>query len=114
MIFPLVLLWFRIYTISVKERDIINIEIKPRNKARDFLHKIYSKIEDLAFSFLLKLPESIIPNFLMNWLEHYTNKRIQELKQHTIKQNWDKTYLERAVKEISIGQQDNKRAPDKE
>ena len=88
-----------------KGGDYIQIEIKPRSKVKEFFHKIHNKLEDILFSIFQKIPERLIPQFLMNWLEHYTIKRINELKQQTIKQTWTKLELDKAVNEISNRQQ---------
>ena len=45
----------------------------------------------------------------MNWLDRYTTKRINQLKQQTIKQTWQKTYLQKSVEEIR--QRDKKKSP---
>ena len=79
----------------------INIEFKEHNQPKDFFHRLHSKLEDIAFSIIQKLPEKFIPHFLMEWLERYLDKRITELKQQTIKQTWRKMQLQDAVDKIS-------------
>lgn len=78
----------------------INIEIKDRNKIKEFFHKLHNKSEDLLFAIIQKFPERFIPSFLMNWLERYTDRRINQLKQEQIKATWKKMYLEKAVEQI--------------
>ena len=89
----------------------INIELKDRNPIKEFFHKLHSHLEDLLFSIVQKLPEKFIPHWLMNWLDCYTTKRINELKQQTIKQTWKNMYLQNAVDEIHNKQRDTKKAP---
>ena len=36
----------------------------------------------------------------MHWADRYLDKRIQQLKQETIRQNWDKAHLNQTLKEI--------------
>jgi alkyl sulfatase BDS1-like metallo-beta-lactamase superfamily hydrolase len=60
------------------------------------------------FFIVQHLPEWLIPAPLMNWLDHYTTKRINQLKQQTIKQTWRNMYLEGAVQEISAKKTKNK------
>lgn len=84
-----------------KELITIDIEIKKRNRIKEFFHKMHNKVEDAAFYIIQKLPEKLIPHFLMEWLDRYLDKRITELKQQTIKQTWRKLSLEKAVDEIS-------------
>ena len=36
----------------------------------------------------------------MNWIDHYTNKRLAELKQQIIRNNWHTIELEKAVDNI--------------
>ena len=96
---------------------IIYIEIKDRNSVKEFLHRMHSKLEDIMFSIIQKLPEKFIPNWLMEWLDHYTTKRINELKQQHIKQVWKNMYLQNAVNEISNRQQNSiqtEKAPSEE
>lgn len=89
----------------------IDIEIRKSNRIKDFFHKLYNKLEDLIFSIVQKLPERLIPHQLMEWIERYLNKRISQLQQETIKQNWKNVYLQKAVTEIHNKQQDTKKAP---
>ncbi len=81
----------------------IHIEIKKRNRLKEFFHKLHSKLEDLCFNIIMKIPERFIPSFIMEWLDKYTTKRINQLKQEHIKQTWHNLYLEKAVDEISKG-----------
>jgi len=85
----------------------IDIEIKKPNRFKDFLHKLYNRLEDLAFSIIQKLPEKFIPHFLMNWMERYTNKRLAELKQEVIRKRWQTIELEKAVNELRNNRQQN-------
>lgn len=89
----------------------IDIEIKDRSKLQVFLHKVHSKLEDLMFALIQKLPEKYIPQSLMNWLDRYTTKRLNELKQQTIQQTFKNVYLEKAVDDIANRQQNEKEAP---
>ena len=79
---------------------IIDIELKNTNRFKDLLHKIFDKSEDLLFSIFQRLPEKIIPSSIMNWMEHYTSKRLAELKQQIIRNNWHTIELEKAVDNI--------------
>lgn len=80
---------------------IIDIEIKKCSRTKEFFHKLHNKLEDLMFSIIQKLPERFIPRSLMEWLDRYTTKRINELKQQNIKQTWRNIYLQDAINEIS-------------
>lgn len=62
----------------------IDIELKDRNRLKDFFQNFHSKTEDLFFTIISKLPEKLIPSPLMNWFEGYLDKRISELKQESI------------------------------
>lgn len=79
---------------------IIEIEIKDRNKFKDFFQKVRNKSEDLFFFIIQKIPERIIPSFVMEWLDRYTDRRINQLKQQQIKATWQKMYLQDAVNQI--------------
>ena len=78
----------------------INIEIQKPNRFKDLLHKIFNRLEDLMFSIIQKLPEKMIPHFLMDWMEQYTNKRLSELKQQIIRNRWHTIELEKVVDNI--------------
>ena len=85
--------------------DIIDIEIKDRNPITDFFHKVHSKLEDLMFSIIKRLPDSMIPSFMIDWIDRYLTKRINQLKQENVRQAWRNMYLENALDEISNRQQ---------
>lgn len=89
----------------------MNYEITPRNRAREFFHQIHDKLEDFLFWILQKIPKKFIPDTLMHWADRYLDKRIQQLKQETIRQNWDKVYLDQALREIHSRQQAKEKAP---
>lgn len=84
---------------------IIDIEIKKRSIVKEFLNKLHSKLEDLLFKIIMKLPDRFIPSALMDWLDRYTTKRINQLKQQNIKNTWRNLYLQKAVDDISKQQQ---------
>lgn len=86
----------------------IDIEIKDHNHVKDFFHKLYSRLENIPFSIIQRIPEKFIPQWLMNRLEKYLDKRISELKQQSIKQTWRNMYLQNAVDKIHARQQDAK------
>lgn len=79
---------------------IIEIEIKDQNKFKEFFQKARNKSEDLFFSIIQKIPERLIPSFIMEWLDRYTDRRINELKHQHIKITWKKMYLQDAVNQI--------------
>lgn len=86
---------------------IINIELKPRNKLKEIFHELCDKLEDSIFNIVIKIPECFIPPFIMKNIEHYIEKRTQELEHQIIKQRWQQLALEQAVADI----RDKKKAP---
>ena len=78
----------------------IDIEIKDRNRLKEFFQNFHSKTEDIAFSIIQRIPEKSLPHWLMNWLEKYLDKRISELKQESIKMTWRNMYIQKAVDDI--------------
>ncbi len=84
---------------------IIDIELKDRNHIKEFFHKLHSRLEDVTFSIIQKLPEKFIPQWIMNRLEKYLDKRISELKQESIKMTWKNMYLHEAIDDIRNKQQ---------
>lgn len=89
----------------------IDIEIKDRNHFKDFFHKLHSRLEDIAFSIIQRIPDKFIPHWLMNWLNQYLDKRINKLKQESIKMTWQNMYLQDAVDNIHSRQQGIEKAP---
>ena len=83
----------------------IYIEIKNPNRFKDLIHKIYNRLEDLLFVIIQKIPEKHMPSLLMNWLVHYTNKRLSELQNQIIRKRWQTIELEKAVDNIRKRQQ---------
>ena len=80
---------------------LIDIEIKNRSRIKEFFHKLNNRLEDLLFNFIMKLPDNMISPSLMKWLDRYTTKRINQLKQQNIRQTWKNLYLQKAVDDIS-------------
>lgn len=89
----------------------IYIEIKYRNRLKEFFQNFHSKAEDIAFSIIQRIPEKLLPHWLMNRIEKYLDKRIIELKQQSIKMTWHNMYLQNSLTEIHNRQQDTKKAP---
>ena len=89
----------------------IDIELKDRNHVKECFHKLHSKLEDIAFSIIQRIPEKFLPHWLMNWLSRYLDKRISELNQQSIKMTWQNMYLQNSLTEIHNRQQDTKEAP---
>lgn len=79
----------------------MNIEIHERNRFNELLHKIHNNIEDTAFKLLLSIPEDVIPSSLMNWAEHYIDKRMNELQYQLIRDNWRSVELEKAAVQLN-------------
>lgn len=78
----------------------INIEIKKRNRLKEISNFCHDFAENLLFTIIQKIPERFIPKFLLKWLNRYTAKRINELRQQVIKDQWKEIELEKAVKDI--------------
>lgn len=79
----------------------MNIEIHERNRFNELLYKIHNNIEDTAFKLLLSIPENMIPSSLMNWIEHYIDKRMNELQYQLICDNWRSVELEKAAVQLN-------------
>ena len=78
----------------------MNIQIKKQNIFRRIANKLHDKSEDFLFALVQRLPEHFIPASLMNWIEHYTDKRIAELQRQLVKDNWTNVELQKAVEQI--------------
>lgn len=88
----------------------MNIEIRPQSKTERFFRKFHSKSEDMLFSIVQKVPEPLIPAFVMNWVESYIDKRTRKLQEEIIRQKWRQIHLEKCAEKIH-GKQDKKKAP---
>lgn len=78
----------------------INIEIKKHNRLKEFSIRCHDHAENILFWIIQRMPERFIPNFLIDWLDRYTSKRIAQLKQQIIKDNWKEVGLEKALDDI--------------
>ena len=78
----------------------MDIEIKDRNRLKEFFLNLHGRLEDVTFSIIQKLPEKFIPQWLMAWLSRYLDKRISELKQESINMTWRNMYLQNAADSI--------------
>lgn len=78
----------------------INIEIQKQNRFKDFFHKVYDRLEDMMFSIVKRIPERFFPHWLMTWLKHYTDKRIDQLKRQVVRDRWHSVELEKAIDQI--------------
>ena len=79
----------------------IDIKIQKCSRIKTLLNKIYNRSEDLFFTLISKVPESRIPRSVMNWLEHYTNKRIAELQQQIVRDRWRSVELDDFLQQIN-------------
>lgn len=78
----------------------IEIEIKEHSFVKEIFRKAQNRLENLLFSIIQRLPDSMIPSFMIDWLDRYLTKRLNQLKQDNIKLTWHNMYLEEALKEI--------------
>lgn len=74
------------------------------------IKKICSKIENLFFDVIQRIPERFIPQFVMNQINQYLDKRLNEMQQQVIKYKWEQVELEKTVKNLHIAAE-QKKAP---
>lgn len=89
----------------MKEVKYIYIQIKKPNRFKDFLHKIHHN-EETGFNLFQKIPERYMPACIINWMDKYTNKRLNELKQQITHSKWQTMELKKAFDNIHQRQQD--------
>ena len=92
----------------------MNYEIIPDRKIKEIFRQIHNRSEDFLFWMIQKTPEEFIPSALMVWIDNYIDRRIMNLKHETTRQNWNKAYLDYALKEIQYRQQAKEKAPSEE
>lgn len=80
----------------------IDIKIQQGSRLKKIFHKLCDTLEDFIFSIVEKLPERFIPPKMMDWLERYLNKRIQQLEQQNIEDTWKMVYLDKVIDEKGI------------
>lgn len=68
---------------------------------------IKSKLEDIIFSIIQHLP--VVPGFLMDWSNDYLDHRIAQLQHETIRQQWDKSSLEKTLEDMKKHQDDKEK-----
>lgn len=108
-IFPIVIPCFFLYnSINYRRTITMDIEIRPKNKTKEFLSNLHDKSEDLLFFLIRKTPDKLIPQSIMTWFENYLDRRSKKLQQEIIHQQWRQLYLEKAVEEIRSAQQRKK------
>ena len=78
----------------------MQINIKPHNRFRNVLHKLASKTEDVILALLLWITQYWQPDFLMNWIDQYTQKRINQLQRDHVRDQWRMVSLEDAIKQM--------------
>ena len=76
------------------------------------IKKIGSKIENLFFDVIQRIPERFIPQFIMNRIERYMDKRISEMQQQIIKYKWQEVELEKTVQKLHMAAEQNKAPSD--
>jgi len=86
----------------------MNIEIKPRSKTQELFHKFKSKSEDIFLNLLIGVSKFSKADFIQNWIDRYTSKRLAELKQEIISQRWQQVTLKKVVDNIHDQQQNMK------
>ena len=80
----------------------IDIKIQQGSRLKKIFHKLCDTLEDFIFSIVEKLPERFIPPKMMDLLERYLNKRLQQLEQQNIENNWKIAYLDKVIDEKGI------------
>ena len=66
--------------------------------------------ENLFFDVIQRIPERFIPQFLMECINRYLNKRISEMQHQIIKYRWQEVELEKTVQKLHMAA-DVKEAP---
>lgn len=64
------------------------------------IKKIGNKLENLFFEIIQRIPDRFIPQFLMNRIERYMDKRISEMQQQIVKYKWQEVELEKTIKNL--------------
>ena len=77
------------------------------------IKKIGNRLENLFFDVIQRIPERFIPQFLMNRIERYMDKRILEMQQQIVKYKWQEVELEKTVQKLHIAAEQKKAPSDK-
>lgn len=79
-------------------------------KELKIIKKIGNKLENLFFDVIQRIPEKFIPQFLMNRIKRYIDKRILETQQQIVKYKWEQAELEKTVQKLHMAVE-QKKAP---
>ena len=74
--------------------------LKYFSKKLNDIKKICSKIENLFFDVIQRIPDRFIPQFVMERINQYLDKRISEMQNQIIKYKWQEVELEKTVQEL--------------
>ena len=74
------------------------------------IKKIGNKLENLFFDVIQRIQERFIPQFIMNRIERYMDKRILEMQQQIIKYKWQEVELEKTIQKLHMAAE-QKKAP---
>lgn len=70
------------------------------DKLKKKFSRISSRVEDTFLSVTLWLANILHSDRLNDWIESYTEKRMQKLKREIIRQQWHKVTLEKSLDSI--------------
>lgn len=70
------------------------------DKLKKKFSRIGSRMENIFLSVVLWLASIFHSDKLNNWIESYTEKRMQKLQREIIKKQWDKVTLEKSLDSI--------------
>lgn len=86
----------------------MRIEIEQPSKLKETARKIKSKSEDILFTLIEKVPDGLIPLFIMSWLSHYLDNQISKLNQQVVQERWKTVELEQLYRDIKEWEPDTK------
>lgn len=78
--------------------------IKPEQKFHKILKQLQSKVEDTLLAAILLVANITKSKKISNWINRYTEKKIQKMQAEIIRMRWDKITLDKAVSSIRNNQ----------
>ena len=62
--------------------------------------KIRDRLDDVLFSICTRIPEKLIPPFLMKHINDYAHRRVTELQQDITRRKWELVQAHQKLDEI--------------
>lgn len=77
-----------------------NVEITKQNRFKQFCSRFRRIIEEKLFNLFIKMPDKLLPPFVVKWIGNYINKRNSELRIQATQIKYNNAYLLKAAEDL--------------